>query len=155
MNIFWIDDRLCGSSSLHDDDCAQMLQQGIKGVVSLRRTALPTNSCICSSFKYCHIPVNPNRRLKVFLIIKILKYLQFIRQVDGRVLTFCFQGCNRTCAFMACYLVSEYGINSREAITRLLSTRKCAFTSCPFSSVVNSFGRFLKAPMFLKIFFIF
>lgn len=153
--FFWIDEKLCGSSYLNDDNCDEMLEQGIKGVVCLRRTILPPSSCIHSNFVYCHIPVNPSWQIKSFLLLKILKYLRFVKQVFGPVLTFCLEGCDRTCVFLACYLVSEHHMSSKEAITWLMSCRKCGFTSCPFSYIVKSFEHFLKAPVLLKIFFIF
>lgn len=154
MPMFCIDDKLCGSSRLTDKDCPALTEQGIRAIVSLRRSAVETDSCLRRNFRFKQIPVGEAGPF-CLLLPKILSFLHFLRSTDGRVLAFCLEGCNRTCTFLACYLVAERDFTPNDAINAMKDNRRCAFKDCSYLRIVERFARFHHAwgPMkLLRIF---
>ena len=132
-NFSWlIDGNLAGSGHIGgwgvyekeilNDDLNQLLNEGIRAIVSLTEHPLDTVSVISKGMNYLHIPI-PDMTPPSLDAVN-----EFVRFVDGQfgekrpVLVHCEAGLGRTGTMLGCYLV-KIGLSPGDAINKVRSHR--------------------------------
>ncbi|MDG6907246.1 MAG: dual specificity protein phosphatase family protein [Nitrososphaerota archaeon] len=138
MNFSFIDNYVCGSARIMSKQDIDWLKlKGVKAVLALTETAIPSSWVEASGIEYKHVPVKNHTSPSIEQLDDCVNFIERIGREGKKTLVHCAAGKGRTGTVLAAYLCEHNDISAETAIEQVRTKRGGSIENDPESGQEN------------------
>lgn len=147
-NLYWINDKVAGSSRLRSTAEVEWLSlNGFKLVITLTEDPLPrdlVNEIKSRGIRWLWEPIPDFNPPTIEQVNRILKSIIIIEEYGAKVLVHCGAGLGRTGTVLACYLILK-GLSAEQAINSVRNARPGAIESINQVAFIYNYEKIVRS----------